>query len=215
MKTIYKLSIAALMSLACFTVSSQEVALRFGVEAGANFSTASIANNPLDKSTRVGFQIGITADYALTDSWYVQSGLSYTTKGVKLEGEDKEINLKYKYTIDQTYFQLPVYIAYKIKVAPGTRIVFNAGPYVAYGVGGRLKPSDGYYQNIDNSTDDEDTFGDDGILNRFDFGLGGGVGVEFGKIVLTGRYEWGLTDIGQYDRDYKNRNAAVTLGYKF
>lgn len=213
MKTIYKLSIVALMSMACFTVSSQEVPIRVGIEAGLNLSTASIANNPLNNSTRAGFQIGITSDYALTNSWYVQSGLSFTTKGVELSGNLGD-DLNYKYTVDQSYLQLPVYMAYKIKVAPGTRIVFNAGPYVAYGVGGRTKPKDGYL-NIDNSTDDVNTFGDDGILNRFDFGLGGGIGVEFGKIAVTGRYELGLTDVGQYDRDYKNRNLAFTLGYKF
>lgn len=213
MKIINKLSIVALMSLAYFSASAQEVPLRFGVEAGLNLSTASIANNPLNNSTRAGFQIGVTADYALTDSWYVQSGVSFTTKGVELSG-DLGDELNYKYTVDQSYFQLPVYIAYKIKVAPGTRIVLNAGPYVAYGVGGRIKPKDGYL-NIDNSTDDVDTFGENGILNRFDFGLGGGLGVELGKIAVTARYELGLTDIGQYDRDYKNRNLAFTLGYKF
>lgn len=213
MKNFYKLSIVALVSLMGLSVSAQELP-KLGIEAGVNLSNSSMDVGPLDKKARVGFQIGITADYAITDAWHLQSGLSYTTKGGKVEGLLMQDAASHKYTVNQSYIQLPIYAAYKIEVVPGTKIVFNVGPYLAYGVGGSVKAGNGYL-NIDNDEGNIDTFGKDGVLNRFDFGLGAGVGAEFGNIVATIRYELGLVNIGQDNLDYKNRNAALTLGYRF
>lgn len=214
MKILYKLSIVALLTVVSFAASAQNTPVRFGVEAGVNLSNASVSDNPLDNNARVGFQFGITADYALTDTWYIQSGLAFTTKGMKAEGGEKSLN--YKYTVNQNYLQLPVYAAYKIEINPTTRFVLNAGPYIALGVGGSTKSKDGY-SNVYPASDKIDTFGSDGMLNNFDFGAGFGAGFEFGKIVATLRYELGILDISQsaFDRSYRNQNASLTLGYKF
>lgn len=218
MKTIFKLSAIVLMSLLAFTISAQELP-KFGVEAGINLSNSSWDASPLDKKARVGFQVGITADYAITDEWHLQSGLSFTTKGAKVEGRttDGDMMFNGKITVNQSYLQLPIYGAYKIEVVPGTRIVFNAGSYLALGVGGQTKVSGdiAIFDEIATGDGNVDTFGADGFLKRFDFGLGGGVGAEFGNVVATIRYELGLINIGQDGLDYKNRNAALTLGYRF
>ncbi len=219
MKTIYKLSIAALMTLSSLGAFSQNAAFRFGVEAGLNLSNASVNVDPLDRGTRPGFQIGFTTDYSISDSWYIQSGLSFTTKGVDVEGSDKVAgsneSRNFKYTINESYLQVPVYMAYKIQVAPTTRIAFNVGPYVSYGVDGKVTPSDGYL-NLGSGTEEINTFGGDGILDRFDLGAGAGAGIEFAKFQVTARYEWGLINVGQDEyRNFKNRNLAFTLGYKF
>ena len=122
-----------------------------------------------------------------------------------------------KITVNQSYLQLPIYGAYKIEVVPGTKIVFNAGPYLAYGIGGQTKVSGdiAIFDEIATGDGNTDTYGTDGFLKRFDFGLGAGVGAEFGNIVATIRYELGLVNIGQDGLDYKNRNAALILGYRF
>lgn len=218
MKTIYKFSAIALMSVLALNVSAQGLP-KFGVEAGVNLSNSSWDLDPLDKKAKVGFQVGITADYAFTEEWHLQSGLSFTTKGAKVEGRVVEDGSMFdgKITVNQSYLQLPIYAAYKLEVAPGTKIVFNAGPYLAYGVGGKTKVSGdvAILDQVATGSGKVDTFGSDGMLNRFDFGLGAGVGAEFGNIVATIRYELGLTNVGKDDLDYKNRNAALTLGYRF
>ena len=218
MKTIYKFSAIALMSVLALNVSAQGLP-KFGVEAGVNLSNSSWDVDPLDKKAKVGFQVGITADYAFTEEWHLQSGLSFTTKGAKIEGRVVEDGSMFdgKITVNQSYLQLPIYAAYKLEVAPGTKIVFNAGPYLAYGVGGKTKVSGdvAILDQVATGSGKVDTFGSDGMLNRFDFGLGAGVGAEFGNIVATIRYELGLTNVGKDDLDYKNRNAALTLGYRF
>lgn len=218
MKTIYKFSAIALMSVLALNVSAQGLP-KFGVEAGVNLSNSSWDADPLDKKAKVGFQVGITADYAFTEEWHLQSGLSFTTKGGKIEGRLVEDGSMFdgKITVNQSYLQLPIYAAYKLEVVPGTKIVFNAGPYLAYGIGGKTKVSGdvAILDQVATGSGKVDTFGSDGMLNRFDFGLGAGVGAEFGNIVATIRYELGLTNVGKDDLDYKNRNAALTLGYRF
>ncbi|HHU97946.1 MAG: hypothetical protein QM237_07355 [Bacteroidota bacterium] len=42
-------------------------------------------------------------------------------------------------TINPIYLQVPVHYAYKNALNPGTRVVLHAGPYAAYGVGGKQK----------------------------------------------------------------------------
>ncbi|MBD8346368.1 MULTISPECIES: porin family protein [unclassified Dysgonomonas] len=221
MKTIYKLSIVALMLVMGFGASAQHVLpVRFTLEGGLNISNSSWDASYLDKKARLGFQIGMMVEYPVTDAFYVQSGLSYTRKGAKVEGYRKEANggdLNREITMNQMYLQIPLYAAYKIEVVPGTKIVFNAGPYIAQGIAGTSKvPGKITFWN-DNylATGEFSTFGGHDSLKRFDFGLGGGAGVEFASVVVTLRYELGLTDIGKEELSYKNRNAAITLGYKF
>lgn len=219
MKTLYKFSAIALMSVLALNISAQGLP-KFGIEAGVNLSNSSWDANPLDKKAKVGFQVGITADYAITNEWYLQSGLSFTTKGSKIEGRiiDQDWMFNGKITVNQSYLQLPIYAAYKLEVLPGTKIVFNAGPYLAYGLGSKTK-LDGNKAILDRgetiSNGKIDIYESDNFLNRFDFGLGAGVGAEFGNIVATIRYELGLTNLGKDGLDYKNRNAALTLGYRF
>lgn len=111
------------------------------------------------------------------------------------------------------YLQIPVHYAYKIDVSPGTRVVLHAGPYAAYGVGGKSKLS-GSVGDI-GAEYEEDVFGDDGF-KRFDAGLGLGVGAEFGPLLFDIGWDMGLVNIVDSDNgDLKNQNAYLSVGYKF
>lgn len=220
MKTIYKLSIVALMTLIGFSASAQHVLpVRFTLEGGLNLSNSSWDAGSLDKKNRVGFQIGMMVEYPVTDVFYLQSGLSYTRKGARVEGFREEGNgdRNREITMNQMYLQVPVYVAGKIEVAPGVKIVLNAGPYFAQGIAGTSKvPGKVTFWNEHYIASGEfSTFGGHNSLKRFDFGLGAGVGVEFASVVVTLRTEMGLIDIGKDNLNYKNRNVALTLGYKF
>lgn len=220
MKTIYTFIISSVMSLLCLGVSAQHaLPVQFTFEGGMNLSNSSWDAGNLDKKARVGFQVGVLVEYPVLDQLYLQSGLYYTRKGAKVEGSRTEGNgdLNRDITVNQMYFQLPLYAAYKIEVMPGTKIVFNAGPYFAQGVAGRTNvPSRVTFWNEHYlAYTDFSSFGGSNSLRRFDFGLGTGVGVELAKILVSLRYELGLNNIGKNDLNYKNRNAALTLGYRF
>jgi hypothetical protein len=95
--------------------------------------------------------------------------------------------------------------------------VLHAGPYVAYGIGGKVTGTG--RTNVD-GTDisvaiEQDVFGEDGI-KRFDFGIGLGVGVEFGRFGVGLGYDLGLANLtGESNYRLNNMNAFLRVGYRF
>lgn len=180
------------------TVNAQDKFATFGIKGGANLSSMS---GDIKKTDYVfKYQFGITADLALTENVYIITGLDLQTKGTKSKPHGAA-DVKY----NPMYLQLPVHAAYKLDISNNNRLVFEAGPYVAYGISGKMK-SDGHKVNI---------FGDD-RFKRFDMGIGTAVGVEFGSIVVKGGYDFGLLDVCKISGvKARNHNAFVTLGYHF
>ena len=154
-----------------------------------------------DKNMKPGFHIGLGADLGFTPNMALQTGLFFSTKGAKYTFGSIE------YNVTANYLQLPVHLAYKIDVTPGTKVVFHAGPYVAYGIGGKNKIG---------STETINTFDKDLGLKPFDAGLGLGVGAEFGAILVDLGWDMGLTNLSRASSgNIKTQNAYVSLGYKF
>lgn len=207
MKTIKTILFVLVLAL-CVKANAQDKPFTFGVKAGANMST--LTGDYKDSKVRFGYNVGVTVDYAVTENWFVLSGLEYTTKGVN----GKKVN-GVKSSIGASYIQLPIHAAYKLDIASSTKLVFQAGPYVALGVNGKNKIESS--NNTVALSLKENTFGK--RMKRFDFGLGLGVGAEFGKINANIGYDFGLLNVAktQKNEDYKlrNGNAFVTVGYKF
>lgn len=208
MKTIIKTSLVALALLVSAGASAQ-MPISFGVKAGANLSNFGGKDAGDDLDAKVGFNVGVTADINVAPSLYVLTGLELTTKGAKYE--ESILGEKFEVTMNPMYLQLPIHLGYKLEIAPETNLIFRAGPYLAYGLGGKVTVKAG------GEKEDGDFFGDDEDQNggkRFDFGLGGGVGVEFGKISATLGYDFGMAKVFKDEKTY-NRNAYLSVGYKF
>lgn len=213
MKKIFKACLLAAILLVGINVNAQDCPVTFGVKAGANLSN--FGGDVNDTDAKFGFQAGVTVEYALSEGFFLQSGLEFTTKGAKsnMMVVQDGISTKVKSTFNPMYLQLPVHAAYKVNVAENIKIVFNAGPYIAYGVGGKIK-AETKVDNVKVSAD-ENIFSKDNF-KRFDVGLGGGVGAEFGKIGVNLGYDFGLANINQNNGGkVRNQNAYLTLGYKF
>ena len=116
-----RLSLVVAM-LAIVTAASAQ--LNLGVKGGVNMSNF-YGDELTDKNMKIGFHVGLAADYDFAPSMALQTGLFFTTKGFKYETSSSE------YTENLMYLQLPLHLAYKQDVTPGTRIVFHAGPYLA------------------------------------------------------------------------------------
>lgn len=199
-RTMKSLLVAVVAILAVTSLNAQENKLTFGVKAGMNLSNFT---GDADMDAKIGFNAGVTMDYAITNEMYVLTGLELNSKGAKqsLEGD--------KVTMNLLYLQLPVHFGYKLQVAEATKLVFHAGPYVGFGVAGKSSAT------VDGEKVKEDSFGDEGF-KRFDFGLGLGVGAEFGKIGVGLGYDFGLLNIIDADgASVKNGNFYVSVGYKF
>ena len=182
-------------------VNAQDKPLEFGVKAGVNLSNMTGDINNTD--AKVGFNVGVTMDYALSPDLYLLTGLELTTKGFKYTEGDAKI------TLNPMYLQLPVHVGYKLAVAEGTKVVFHAGPYVAYGIAGKATVKN------DLGKEKENVFSTGG-LKEFDFGLGIGAGLEFGKIGVGLGWDFGLVNVWDADNvKVKNMNGYLSLGYKF
>lgn len=189
--------------LAIVTAASAQ--LNLGVKGGVNMSNF-YGQELNDKNAKIGFHAGLSMDYDFAPSMAIQSGLFFTTKGYSVKGNSLE------YTENLMYLQVPVHFAYKQEVTPGTRIVFHAGPYVAYGVAGKRTLKAGTLEG-----NSDKIFGD-GVLQYkpFDAGLGLGVGAEFGSFLVDVGWDMGLLNISNATSgNVKNQNAYLSLGFKF
>lgn len=201
-----KATVLAVSLLIGISASAQDSPIQFGVKAGLNLSNfGGKAGDDLD--AKIGFNVGVTVDYALTEDVYLLSGLELTTKGAKLSESGAKL------TFNPMYLQLPIHAGYKLAIAEGTKLVFHAGPYLAYGIGGKAK--------LTGAGDEDykiDFFGseEEGGAKSFDFGVGLGVGAEFGQINAGLGYDFGLANISRSDdAKLKTQNAYLTVGYKF
>ncbi|SBW03388.1 conserved exported hypothetical protein [uncultured Dysgonomonas sp.] len=217
MKMIARTTLIVAAILLTIGVNAQDKPLTFGVKGGMNISNFS--GDFQDTKAKIGFNAGVTLDFALTNDLYLLTGLEFTSKGTKV---NEDTNLK----MNLSYLQLPVHAGYKLTVANDTRIVFHAGPYIAYAADGKWK--------VKGIEDSVGVFGDEaeaaGLkMKRFDFGLGFGVGAEFGQFNAGLNCDFGLVNIadfgmldfpgfGEIDASnvsVKNMNVGISLGYKF
>lgn len=219
-----------------FSANAQE--LTWGVRGGLNISNAadkysgeveegeSKSDYEQDFKSRVGFHLGVILDWGLSESFYIQPGLYFATRGAKLEESDEDYKFETKYQLN--YLELPILASYRISLGENTQWHINAGPYLAYGLGGKVKweasydgeSESGDYKAFGTSDEDDEEGDEKGGLKRFDAGLSFGTGISVKKMYFGVVYDLGLTNIADKDEwgdDYKikNRNFAITVGYTF
>lgn len=193
------------VALMVATMASAQVSL--GIKGGLNMSNLLVNDDQNTENMKLGYHVGLAADYEFMPSMAIQTGLFFTTKGATIKNNDGSL----EYTRNLMYLQVPVHFAYKVDVTPGTRVVFHAGPYLAYGVGGSYKTKVGTL-NFQN----DKIFGTaDGQYKPFDAGLGLGVGAEFGPMLLDLGWDMGLVNISNTSTSVKNQNAYISVGYRF
>lgn len=185
MKKIRILLVVSLLTLGALGVSAQ--GLNFGVRAGLNVSSITDTD---DAKYKPGFNAGVFGQYMFSgvEGFGLEAGLQYSMLGYKYDSSilDK--------TISASYIQLPIQALYKFSVGQNLYLYPSAGVYLGYGVGG----TDDYFDGAE----------------EFDFGLKGGVNLQFEKIIIGVGYEYGLTSIVK-DFDPKNSNVVVSFGYLF
>lgn len=207
--------------------------VNFGVRAGMNVATAGgdfkdERKDIADYKSRVGFHVGVIADVELSEKFYLQPGLYFTTKGLKTE--DKEgMGLGLKCNLN--YLELPILASYRFNLSDNVQWQINAGPYFAVGVGGKVKGtefdgSDKFEYKYDAfGVADEDSDEEKGGLKRFDAGLSFGTGITYNKIYFGIKYDLGLANIADKkvwvseetgkSQKIRNRNFAISVGYTF
>lgn len=198
--------------------TDQKGEIAYGVRAGLNISNIGGeygSGLDLDLNSRVGFQFGGVVDIPITNGFYVQPGLLFTTRGAK-----EEIG-GYKDKYRPMYLQIPVLGSFRADVSQSVNVQVNVGPHFAFGLGGKEVYDDGETTEkipfFGKSTDNEDHFG----AKRFDFGLTFGAGVTIKEHYYVGiAYDLGLVNMAiedEWGKDAKfhNRNFSIQIGYNF
>ncbi len=193
MKKLFLLAILAFVTSVTFAQD-----LSWNVKAGMNMSSIS---KLYDSKMKVGFNVGVGAEYAFDEKWSIRPSLLFTTKGVKNEIE----GIKVSY--NPMYIELPIMGAISFPVSDGMNLVVSTGPYFAYGIGGKVKAGD---EKINIFGDGED----EGGFKKFDCGWGVGLTAEFGKFFVGLNGEFGITKVADGDESPKNSNFSIGIGFK-
>lgn len=216
----------------------------WGIEAGLSSTTWNMDPDGEGINRRLNFTLGVTYDYPIlaVPNLSVMGGLFYVPKGMKIDDDGDDI----KYNANYLELQAVAKYAYTLPVLNNDLKVFAlAGPYIACGLGGKIK-----FDDIYDEDDDMPVFD---MCKRFDAGLVLGFGVEYKRFSLTCRWGIGLANIfdademmerdmrevynaseyyqnrmsfdefrAEYGDEYdygddciKNRSFMVTLGYRF
>jgi len=228
MKDICKYLLILLLLFKGIDISAQEDSpFQFGIKAGGNlFCTTTNLTDIADKKIKIGYEAGLTAEYAFSDNFYLQSGISFITKGAVLKGKEGTSTDEnhWTQTINLQYLQIPVLPTYKFELVSDTEVFFSLGPYIAYGIGGKSTRKNTYV-NSDRKTEKEkmDSFGKNS-LKDVDLGLKFCAGIELDKYIFAWSYEFGLLNLEQKNNElnslfntkhYRNRGLSISAGYKF
>lgn len=234
MKTSIKLLFTILLLfITVFSIQAQSYMRRpfygefFG---GATFASMDIAGDNKFKKNKLGFMIGGNVNYRFFSNIVVQSGFHLIKKGsfkhedriVDLDGPQKRIDVKN--TVDANYIQIPLNLGIEIPIKRGLNFSINAGVFGAYGFKGQTK-QEGYEATIlngvyDNTTSLDrngyDTFSNTN-LKRFDYGIGGNVGIIYDIFILRFQYDHGLANVATdaLGTEWKTRNYAFCFGFRF
>ena len=214
MKKLILTSILAVLlpSFCLSNLNAQEKKITFGVKAGLNLSN--MHGDGESGDAKLGFNVGATVDVALTPDWFFRTGLELTTKGLKENGEitlDGDQYFDADVTFNPMYLQVPIHIGYGLDVSETARLSFFAGPYLAYGVGGKVK-----IKEKSSGVEISNNIFQSGAMKEFDLGLGGGIGLDINsKIALTLGVDFGLANVSDAGGTIKNRNGYLSVGYKF
>lgn len=190
-----KKSILLVALFALFSVASY-AQVTFGVKGGVAMS-GFMGDNSDNSKVKLAGRAGLGLEYAIDDMVSIQPSLYWSDKGAKY-GEDNTI----KTTWNAMYLELPVDVQLRFNIDRTSNIVVAAGPYVAYGIGGKIKA---------NGTSAEiDTFD---ALKDWDMGLNFEAGLEFNKCLVGIYSEIGL--VNTLSGGPKNYTIGLNLGYKF
>ena len=236
-----KRNIFLLLFAFIIAVGTLNAQVRPGIKAGYNISGVmadvlfehpdrpNAASQPENFKMRSGFQLGMIADWTISNTLALQPGVRFAMQGFSDEYRDggaTGANELRKFSL--YYLQFPVNVQYKLNLIEEANLLFQAGPYVGYGLfarqsrirrGASVELSD-EQKKVSFGSDPTRTSED---LQRMDYGIGAGVGIEFFRFQFMVNYDFGLNKAhlkkdrapGIYNVDIRNHNISATFAVIF
>ena len=174
-----------------------------GIKGGLNMSNLYIDDID-DENMRIGYNAGFFGQIHLTDDFLIQPELLFSTKGAHAYYEGP-FNQDVRFNLN--YIDLPVLASIEL----GDFFVIQAGGYAAYLVSANTDYSNDFTSGFQEL--DRDNF------HSMDYGLVGGVAVNFDPVQIGVRYNKGLSQIAESDMaelqlgDSKNSVAQLYIAF--
>ena len=197
------------------------------VQGGLNLANITKTNDGQTEKNNIlpSFNVGILGRLPLANMFSLESGVLLTGHGSKAETYFTSGNYT-KTKFNPLYLQVPLNAIVKIPLEKSSNIFFNAGPYIAMGIGGKATREDRYLGITSNSSSsikfsNDDPFTsqqDDAAYNklkRFDYGLNFGGGFQFQHFIIKANYGLGLAKINSTESNNtaNDKNKYRTLSF--
>jgi hypothetical protein len=196
---------AVLAGLVLAAPSAMAQGVQVGLKGGFNASTLTFKNADWPTSSRKSGTGGVFLVVPIFGRYSVQPEVLYSPKGAVFEGA------AFPTEIEIDYLEAPVLVRVPVIGGAGARIYALAGPSFAYRLRARTRTTfSGATEAIDAAED----------IERLDFGILAGAGMELGRFLVEGRYTYGLSDIDTEKDDRSrvtvhNRTLNVLVGIRF
>jgi len=169
-----------------------------GLEAGPSFSK--YGQDASSSDFKTGFLLGANLNYSIRNTYGFTGKLLYAQKGAKQGNVKQTLN----------YIEVPIVARAFFNRDGKFRPNLFAGPSFGFLTGAKSKTGSADRVDIDNY---------ESIFKTFDFGLTGGIGLNYEivpdtRILVDFRYTHGLTDIAESAASkVNNQSIAITAGF--
>ncbi len=192
MKKFLTLLSAALLLLAGSLEASAQS--RYGVIGGMSFSTSKFRE--MNRSTMTQWHAGFTYKLSLPAGFSLQPALIYQNKGAKLAIEDAgnvtDMNVR------TSYLELPVSVQWGPDLLI-CRPFLDVTPFIGYALGNKIDIGSTVIKSKEALNS----------MNRFEYGLGLGIGLELWRFQVIGRYMWNFGTLA----DFKESDKTIAGEY--
>lgn len=214
--TMKRILLTMLLAIVCSAGFAQ---LSFNGKIGLNLSSY-IGDGSDGAKFKPGVRVGLGMEYAFNDLVALQPSLFFSQKGAVYDsgnvGVGNLASASDEVKVNQLYLEIPVNVQFRFDVADNIDLLFATGPYLACGVGGKIRNEVNVNVGGFGGSDTRkiNTFGDDGSgMNRFDAGWGVGIGLDINRILVGLDTQFGFCEL--YDYGLHNANISITVGYRF
>lgn len=216
------------LGLVLTTAISLSTKAQVYLQGGLNLANITKTNDGQTEKNNIlpSFNVGILGRLPIADMFSIESGLLLTGRGSKAETYFNGGNDFVKSKFNPFYVEIPLNAVVKIPLEKKSNVFFNAGPYVAIGIGGKSRRDTKFGPLVSSSTSNIEFSNDDPFtsqqedarydrLKRFDFGLNFGGGFQFQRVLLKVNYGLGLAKINstQSDNTVNDKNKYRTLSF--
>lgn len=215
------------IALITFKTSAQDSKIKFGVQAGLNYSSFRGYDSYTDDNPGFAYLFGVSFQYQIKENLSIKADLNYERKTqksknvIELESYDPQNPFMpgiyhFTNTAFRNYIVLPIMVKYNF--SNNKSFYVNGGPFLGY----LLKSGATTTLNIEGLNNDD--IDDTKFKKSLDYGLSAGIGKEFKlkgdhDIYIEIRENLGLANTSKsdyiYDNTTKTNSLNLIVGYTF